>query len=80
VTVEEELSDGRRYAERHLADITKRDGGRVRQEVYVFGELLPDGRFARIEEVTLMLDGDEADRGIGSARGAAGPGAVRRRR
>jgi hypothetical protein len=68
VTVLEDLTDGRQYAERHLVDIAKRDGGRVLQEFYVFGELLPDGRFARLEEVALMLDGAEADRGIGSAR------------
>jgi hypothetical protein len=39
----------------------------VRQEVYLFGELADDGRFARIDETTLMLDGDEADRNLGSA-------------
>jgi hypothetical protein len=37
-------------------------------EVYVFAELAPDGRFSRIEETTLMLQGDEADRNLGSAR------------
>jgi hypothetical protein len=68
VTVLEELTDGQQYAERHLVDIAKRDGGRVLQEFYVFGELLPDGRFARLEEAALMLDGAEADRDIGSAR------------
>lgn len=68
VTVLEEMIDGASYAERHIVDITKRDGTRVVQEVYVFGEFAPDGRFQRIEETTLMLAGAETDRGIGSAR------------
>jgi hypothetical protein len=33
-----------------------------------FGELDADGRFSRVEETTLMLEGAESDRGIGSAR------------
>jgi len=67
-TVLEELVDGATYAERHIVDVTKKDGSKVVQEVYVFGELAPDGRFLRIEEVTLMLAGAEEDRGLGSAR------------
>ena len=68
VTVLEEMTDGVLYAERHIIDIAKRDGARVVQEVYVFGEFAADGRFGRIEETTLMLTGDETDRGIGNAR------------
>ncbi|GAA3628938.1 hypothetical protein GCM10022223_53090 [Kineosporia mesophila] len=67
VEVLDELSDDRRYADRHLVTITKRDGSTVTQEVYLFAELAPDGRFRRIEETTLMLAGAESDRGIGSA-------------
>ena len=63
-----EISDGSEYAERHVAHMTKVDGSIVVQEVFVFGTLDPDGRFATIEEVTNMLKGDEADRGIGNAR------------
>ncbi len=69
VRVHEELADRRRYAERHTVVIDKRDGGRVVQEVYAFASLAPDGRFDRLEEVTMMLAGDEADRALGSARG-----------
>ncbi|MFE1175725.1 nuclear transport factor 2 family protein [Streptomyces sp. NPDC058773] len=68
VEVHEELHDGSRYADRHTAHITKKDGSAVRMEVYVFADLAPDGRFSRIEETTLMLHGSDSDRGIGSAR------------
>ncbi|MEV7283047.1 nuclear transport factor 2 family protein [Streptomyces sp. NPDC093252] len=68
VVVHEELRDGSRYADRHTVRITKRDGSEVTMEVYAFGDLAPDGRFSRVEEVTLMLHGSDADRGIGSAR------------
>ncbi|MCW7940774.1 hypothetical protein AAW14_01790 [Streptomyces hygroscopicus] len=68
VQVHEELYDGSRYADRHTVDITKKDGSTVRMEVYVFADLSPAGRFSRIEETTLMLEGSDADRNIGSAR------------
>ena len=54
--------------DRHRLHITKRDGSTVVQEVYLFAELDAEGRFSRIEETTLMLEGDEADRGIGSVK------------
>ncbi|MYT21609.1 nuclear transport factor 2 family protein [Streptomyces sp. SID7760] len=68
VVVHEELYDGGKYADRHTAHIVKKDGSTVRMEVYVFADLAPDGRFQRIEETTLMLEGSAADRTIGSAR------------
>ncbi|MEU8523588.1 nuclear transport factor 2 family protein [Streptomyces sp. NBC_01216] len=68
VEVHEELYDGSRYADRHTAHITKKDGTSVRMEVYVFADLAADGRFSRIEETTLMLQGSSVDRTIGSAR------------
>jgi ketosteroid isomerase-like protein len=68
VKVHEELVGGTTYAERHTVEVTKKDGSKVVQEVYVFGEFAPDGRFLRIEEVTLMLAGAEEDRSLGSAR------------
>ncbi|WP_406192967.1 nuclear transport factor 2 family protein [Kitasatospora sp. NBC_01560] len=68
VEVHEELYDGDKYADRHTASVTKTDGSTVRMEVYVFGEFGPDGRFSRIEETTLLLQGADADRGMGSAR------------
>ncbi|MFG2092068.1 nuclear transport factor 2 family protein [Streptomyces sp. NPDC048612] len=68
VEVHEELYDGSRYADRHTAHLTKKDGSAVRMEVYVFADLAPDGRFARIEETTLLLHGADTDRDMGSAR------------
>ncbi|MDF2261528.1 nuclear transport factor 2 family protein [Streptantibioticus ferralitis] len=68
VEVHDELYDGTKYADRHTVNITKKDGSTVRTEVYVFADLAADGRFSRIEETTLMLQGSEADRNIGSAR------------
>lgn len=56
ITVLNELADGNNYAERHVVDLVKHDGERIVQEVYIFGERDPDGRFTRIEETTLMLE------------------------
>lgn len=68
VEVHEELYDGATYADRHTVHLTKTDGSAVRVEVYLFGEFAADGRFRRIEETTLMLEGSDADRSLGSAR------------
>ncbi|MEV4557729.1 nuclear transport factor 2 family protein [Kitasatospora sp. NPDC049285] len=68
VQVHDEVVEGDRYADRHTMEVVKTDGSTVRMEVYLFGEFAPDGRFRRIEETTLMLEGAEADRGLGSAR------------
>ncbi|MHC8332827.1 hypothetical protein [Pseudomonas sp. LB3P25] len=56
VTVLDELIDAECYAERHIIDLIKRDGERIIQEVYVFAQFDADGRFARIEETTLVLE------------------------
>ncbi len=68
VEVHDELTDGHRYADRHTMEVVKTDGSTVRMEVYVFAEFADDGRFRRIEETTLMLEGSDADRNLGSAR------------
>jgi hypothetical protein len=68
VEVHDELVDGTRYADRHTVEVTKTDGSTVRMEVYVFADFAPDGRFRRIEETTLMLQGTDGDRDLGSAR------------
>ncbi|MFG3281281.1 nuclear transport factor 2 family protein [Streptomyces sp. NPDC048111] len=68
VEVHEELYDGDKYADRHTCHITKNDGSTVAMEVYVFASLTPEGLFRRIEETTLMLQGSDADRDLGSAR------------
>jgi hypothetical protein len=68
IEILDELYDGNRYADRHIVYITKRDGSKVVQEVYLFGVMDEDGRFDRIEEVTLMLEGKESDRAIGTVK------------
>ncbi|MFI2261140.1 nuclear transport factor 2 family protein [Streptomyces tubercidicus] len=68
IEVHDELYDGGKYADRHTVHVTKKDGSTVRLEVYVFADFAPDGRFSRIEETTLMLQGADTDRGIASAR------------
>lgn len=68
IHVHEELREGSRYAERHAVDLSKADGSTARLEVYVFGDVDPDGRFRRIEEVTHMVTGHETDRVLGNAR------------
>jgi hypothetical protein len=56
VTVLNEFVDGDRYAERHVVNLSKRDGTRIKQEVYVFAQRDADGRFVRIEEMSLPLE------------------------
>ncbi|AFK00417.1 nuclear transport factor 2 family protein [Cronobacter sakazakii] len=68
IDVLDELRDGRRYATRHRVQCTKRDGEEVVMEVYMFAETDNEGRFTRIEETTLMLEGKAHDRDLGSAR------------
>ncbi|MFJ9457462.1 nuclear transport factor 2 family protein [Kitasatospora sp. NPDC101447] len=68
VEVHDELTAGNLYADRHTMTVVKTDGTTVRMEVYLFGEFAPDGRFRRIEETTLMLEGTDGDRNLGSAR------------
>jgi hypothetical protein len=68
IEVLEELCDGDRYADRHRVHVRKHDGTELVQEVYLFAQLDGSGRFRRVEEVTLMLEGAEADRHLGSAK------------
>ncbi len=68
IEVLDELRDGDRYATRHRVQGTRRDGAEVVMEVYMFAERDTAGRFLRIEETTLMLEGTESDRDLGSAK------------
>jgi len=55
VTVLDEHVDGRRHAQRHVIELMLRDGQRIAQEVYLFAQRDGEGRFTRIEEVTLAV-------------------------
>ena len=68
IEVLDELRQDRRYASRHRVRVTQHSGGAVTQEVYLFAHLDEQGRFERVEELTLMLEGSEADRDIGRVR------------
>jgi hypothetical protein len=59
ITVLDEIRDGTHYAERHIIDLLFNDGRRVSHEVFLFAALDGDGRFQRIEEVTLTVDADD---------------------
>lgn len=68
IEVPDELRDGNHYADRHLVHVVKRDGARLVQEVYLFAERDPEGRFARAEETNLMIGGTEVDGQIGNLK------------
>lgn len=55
IEVKGELTQGSAYAERHVITVTQRDGGKGRQEVYLFARIAADGRFASLEELTRPL-------------------------
>lgn len=55
IEVKSELTEGSSYAERHIITVTGRDGSIGRQEVFLFGEIAADGRFAWLEELTRPL-------------------------
>lgn len=64
----DELRQRPRYTSRHRERVLKRDGRVVTQEVYLFAQPDVQGRFERVDERTLMLEGREADRDIGRVR------------
>jgi hypothetical protein len=68
VEVCEAIGNGDRIADRHQVIVTKRDGSTSRLEVYLFGEVAADGRLLRVEEITRILDGDDADTSIAQVR------------
>ncbi|MGN6125323.1 MAG: hypothetical protein ACTHON_02060 [Humibacter sp.] len=55
IEVVAELTQGDIYAERHVLTATQRDGGTASQEVFLFGEIAEDGRFASLEELVRPL-------------------------
>ncbi|MFJ8011305.1 nuclear transport factor 2 family protein [Streptomyces sp. NPDC096339] len=68
IEVHEELRDGPRYADRHTVTV-ERDNGRIsRTEVYLFALMAPDGRFRRVEETTMLVDGHPDDGNLGSVK------------
>ncbi|MFK0257053.1 nuclear transport factor 2 family protein [Streptomyces sp. NPDC090445] len=68
IEVHEELRDGLRYADRHTVTLSRHKGSTSRTEVYLFAEMAPDGRFRRVEETTLLVDGHADDRNLGTIK------------
>lgn len=68
IEVLDELQQGLSYADRHLVHVTKRDGSLTTHEVYLFAQLHTDGRFLRVEETTLMLEGKQEDHKLGMVK------------
>ncbi|MEO1090134.1 MAG: nuclear transport factor 2 family protein [Pseudomonadota bacterium] len=60
------VADGDRIAEIHMVRATKRDGSTLTTKVLAF-HTIRDGKIARIEELTHLVEGDEADRHLGSS-------------
>jgi hypothetical protein len=61
VRVRDVLFDGNRIADRHEVTVTRRDGTTSRIEVYLFGELAPDGRLRRVDEISRVIEGGQDD-------------------
>ncbi|MFD0268063.1 nuclear transport factor 2 family protein [Streptomyces sp. NPDC127106] len=68
IEVHEELREGLRYADRHTVTVSRNNGRTSRTEVYLFAETAPDGRFRRVEETTLLVDGHPDDRNLGTVK------------
>ncbi|MGP3684292.1 nuclear transport factor 2 family protein [Streptomyces sp. IBSNAI002] len=68
IEVHEELRDGARYADRHTVTVRLENGRVSRTEVYLFARMAPDGRFRRVEETTLLVDGHPDDGNLGTVR------------
>ncbi|MGX1887745.1 nuclear transport factor 2 family protein [Streptomyces sp. NPDC055287] len=56
--VKEAMADGNRIAARLVVRAAMKKGTKVDTEVYLFGDLAPDGRFSRIDQITRTLSDD----------------------
>jgi len=65
VSFEHIVTDGTSAATVHVADVVKKDGKRVRLKVIAYYQFR-DNRICLVDELTLLLDGTEQDRDIGS--------------
>ncbi len=65
IDFKELISDGNKACSVHIARATKSDGRKVEGKVIAFFEV-KDGKIMLVDELTLMLNGDEADKELGS--------------
>ncbi|MFE2856825.1 nuclear transport factor 2 family protein [Streptomyces lavendulae] len=68
IEVHEELRNGALYADRHTVTVLRDNGRTSRTEVYLFARMAPDGRFRRVEETTLLVDGHPDDGNLATIR------------
>ena len=68
IEVLEALRVGERVADRHRVTLTRTDGTTSEIEVYLFGTLDADGRLLRVDEVSRVVVGGEADAALARAR------------
>ena len=59
------VAEGDHIADVHRAHVVMKDGSRVVSDVYCFAQLR-DGKIAYIEEATRHVEGDDANRDLGS--------------
>jgi ketosteroid isomerase-like protein len=64
-TIERLVVDGHTIADIHLIDAEKTNGDKIRVKVIAFFTV-KDGKIVRVDELTHLLEGDEADRDLGS--------------
>ena len=68
IEVLEALRVGERIADRHRVTVTKTDGITSEIEVYLFGTFDGGGRLRRVDEVSRVVVGGEADAALARAR------------
>jgi hypothetical protein len=68
IEVLEALRVGERIGDRHRVTLTRTDGTTSEIEVYLFGTLDADGRLLRVDEVSRVVVGGEADAALARAR------------
>lgn len=59
------LQVGARFAQRHLARVTKTDGSQAQIEVYLFGNVDVDGKILAAHELTRVISGGHGDDQLG---------------
>jgi ketosteroid isomerase-like protein len=64
-TIRNLIVEGGTIADIHVVEATKTDGSRIRAQVIAF-YAVKDGRIARVDELTHLLEGSREDRDLGS--------------
>jgi hypothetical protein len=65
IRVDAFLISGNHFADRHHVSATKTDGSQVEIEIYLFGEIDPQGKILAAHELTRVIRGGTADEQLG---------------